>query len=88
MRHSHANRNVRGQAEKALSRMPFYPFRRAQIAVAAMVLTEGLLLVKRAVDPEKGKWALPAGYLDLGETPREGVAREVLERRNSGKVES
>ena len=58
----------------------FIHFEEPKVAVAAMVLShEGLLLVKRAVDPEKGKWALPAGYLDLGETPREGVAREVLE---------
>lgn len=55
-------------------------FAEPKIAVGAMVVDEGrLLLIRRAVVPEKGKWSLPAGYLDLGETPREGAAREVAE---------
>ena len=50
--------------------------------VAAVVfVTEGerVLMVKRGVDPQRGKWALPAGYIDYGEDPREAAAREVEE---------
>ncbi|HDQ73132.1 MAG TPA: NUDIX domain-containing protein [Chloroflexi bacterium] len=35
-----------------------------------------LLLVRRA---DNGKWAMPGGALEVGETPAEGVVREVLE---------
>ena len=38
-----------------------------------------LLLVRRAVHPEKGRWALPAGYVDRDEDPRLAAARETSE---------
>jgi 8-oxo-dGTP diphosphatase len=41
-----------------------------------------LLLVKRAVDPGKGKWGLPGGFIELGETPNEGAIRELKEETN------
>lgn len=31
------------------------------------------------MDPEQGKWALPAGFIDYGEDPREAAIREVRE---------
>lgn len=50
--------------------------------VAAVILIEHehrVLLVHRAMDPERGKWALPAGYIDDGENPSEAAKREVRE---------
>jgi ADP-ribose pyrophosphatase YjhB (NUDIX family) len=45
-----------------------------------MVLAEHkLLLVKRAMRPNQGKWSLPAGFLDYGEDPQATAAREVME---------
>jgi 8-oxo-dGTP diphosphatase len=38
-----------------------------------------LLLVRRVGNPEKGRWCLPAGYLDAGDDPRAAAAREALE---------
>ena len=46
----------------------------------AMILREGrLLLVKRGVEPFRGWWDIPGGFLQPGEHPAEGAAREVLE---------
>ena len=41
-----------------------------------------LLLVKRAVEPARGKWGLPGGFIELGETPNEGAIRELKEETN------
>jgi ADP-ribose pyrophosphatase YjhB (NUDIX family) len=38
-----------------------------------------VLLCKRNIEPRKGKWTLPAGFLELGETTAEGAARETQE---------
>ena len=55
---------------------PQYPM----IGVGALVLKEGrMLLVKRSQEPSKGKWSVPGGRLELGETISEAVKREVLE---------
>lgn len=39
----------------------------------------GLLLVKRGIEPAKGFWALPGGFLETGESWQEGAVREVRE---------
>ncbi len=41
-----------------------------------------ILLVKRSMRPNRGKWSLPAGYLDYGEDPKVTAEREVLEETN------
>lgn len=41
-----------------------------------------ILLVKRAMTPEKGKWSIPAGFLDHAEDPISTAEREVLEETN------
>lgn len=38
-----------------------------------------LLLIKRGINPEIGKWALPGGYISWDETAEEAVVREVKE---------
>ena len=38
-----------------------------------------VLLVKRASEPLAGQWSIPGGALELGETLRQGVEREILE---------
>ena len=45
-----------------------------------------ILLCRRAIEPRYGKWTLPAGYLENGETVAEGAARETYEEARA-KVE-
>lgn len=51
---------------------------------------ERVLLCKRNIEPRKGKWTLPAGFMELGESTSEGAARETIEEAgalfNMGKL--
>ncbi|MFZ9297557.1 MAG: NUDIX hydrolase [Hylemonella sp.] len=38
-----------------------------------------VLLCKRNIEPRFGKWTLPAGFLELGETTAQGAVRETAE---------
>jgi ADP-ribose pyrophosphatase YjhB (NUDIX family) len=38
-----------------------------------------VLLCKRNIEPRRGKWTLPAGFMELGETTSQGAARETDE---------
>jgi ADP-ribose pyrophosphatase YjhB (NUDIX family) len=40
---------------------------------------ERVLLCKRNIEPRWGKWTLPAGFMELGESTAEGAARETVE---------
>lgn len=42
-------------------------------------LGDRVLLCKRNIEPRWGKWTLPAGFMELGESTREGAARETHE---------
>ncbi len=47
-----------------------------------------ILLVKRSVDPKKGMWCLPGGFMELQETPEEAGLRELKEETGvEGKIE-
>ena len=50
------------------------------VGVGAVVVDQGrVLLVQRGREPVKGKWSLPGGMLELGESLAGGVTREVAE---------
>ncbi|HRE48474.1 MAG TPA: NUDIX hydrolase [Aggregatilineales bacterium] len=51
-----------------------------KVAAAIFLEVDGqVLLVQRGVDPERGKWALPAGFVERDEDPALAAAREMLE---------
>ena len=41
--------------------------------------TDRVLLVRRSVEPKKGSWCLPGGFMELGETPETAALRELKE---------
>lgn len=47
------------------------------------VWEEQILLCRRAINPRKGYWTLPAGFLENGETTVAGALRETLEEANA-----
>ena len=53
----------------------------APIPSVGVVVCKGdrVLLVLRGQDPSRGKWSIPGGVVELGETIREAARREVLE---------
>jgi len=51
-----------------------------KVGVGVLVIRDGkILLVRRTMKPEIGKWSIPAGYVDHGEDPRETAVRETFE---------
>jgi mutator protein MutT len=61
----------------ALKRL--YP-NRPIVGVGAIILHEGkILLEKRKSAPGKGKWSVPGGLVELGESVEQAVIREVKE---------
>lgn len=48
-------------------------------AAVLLVQQERVLLVKRAMEPQQGLWALPAGFQEVGETPEQAARREMHE---------
>lgn len=51
-----------------------------KVGVGVAVVVDGqILLVRRAINPGRGQWSLPAGFVDQGEDPRASAARETLE---------
>lgn len=49
------------------------------IAGTVPVYDGKVLLCRRAIEPRKGYWTLPAGFMENGETTAEAAARETIE---------
>ncbi len=47
------------------------------------VWEDQVLLCKRAIEPRRGLWTVPAGFMENGETLDKGAARETLEEANA-----
>jgi 8-oxo-dGTP diphosphatase len=58
----------------------FVHFRAPKVGVSVLI-EEGdrLLLVRRAVEPEQGKWSLPSGFVEWDESPEAAAVRECAE---------
>ena len=52
------------------------------IPASCLVVVDNMnrvLLVKRSVEPKKGFWCLPGGFMELGESPEKAALRELEE---------
>ena len=49
------------------------------VVTAFVACGKSLLWVQRDLQPQRGKWAIPGGFLERGETLAEGAARELHE---------
>lgn len=57
----------------------FYYFNPVPATCCFVRKDDTLLLVQRAVEPCRGQWTLPGGFVELGETTEEGAVRELYE---------
>ena len=73
-------------------RMCEKPIYENPVPASAIVVADAaanLLLVKRNVDPKKGFWSLPGGFMELSEEPESSALRELKEETGvSGVIRS
>ncbi len=62
------------------------------VPATCLIVTDSnqqLLLVKRSVEPKKGLWCLPGGFIELGEMPDKAALRELNEETGlTGKIDT
>jgi ADP-ribose pyrophosphatase YjhB (NUDIX family) len=51
----------------------------APVSVVLVPIDDGVLVVRRNIEPQKGRLALPGGYINYGESWQQAGAREVFE---------
>jgi 8-oxo-dGTP diphosphatase len=50
------------------------------VGVGAVIIKDGkIALIKRGNEPARGKWTIPGGLVELGESPEKAVVREAKE---------
>ena len=71
---------VDGRTRAGCRQCGFVDYENAKPCVGVLVVDGGkVLLVERAVEPFKGYWDIPGGFLDCDEHPAEAVRREMKE---------
>ena len=74
------DRVIEGRARRACSACPHVVWVHPTVgAVAAVVADRELLLIRRRIEPFRGHWTMPAGYVEVDETPAAALVREVRE---------
>ena len=58
----------------------FIDYQNPRIVTGAVCIWDDkILLCRRAIDPRKGFWTIPAGYMETGESVEDGARRETME---------
>ena len=67
-------------APQRCARCHTWHYHNSKPCACALVMQNGrVLLARRAVEPRKGFWDVPGGFLEAGEHPEDGARRELLE---------
>ncbi|WP_240762262.1 NUDIX hydrolase [Paenibacillus thalictri] len=73
-------REIGGEERHACTACSFVHWGNYSIGVGALVLREEkVLLVRRAIQPGKGNWTNPGGYIEQHEPIEKTIVREVME---------
>lgn len=65
---------------RVCQRCDFIDYQNPKIVAGAVVTQQDkILLCRRAIEPRKGFWTLPAGFMELGETVEDAARREAQE---------
>lgn len=65
---------------RVCQRCDFIDYQNPKIVAGSIVLKgDEILLCKRSIEPRKGFWTLPAGFMELGESVEEAARREAQE---------
>jgi ADP-ribose pyrophosphatase YjhB (NUDIX family) len=78
------NQALPGRSMLTCTECRFEFWQNSKPAVGALIVRTNserpsLLLTRRGIEPHKGTWDCPGGYLENGEHPEEGLARELRE---------
>jgi 8-oxo-dGTP diphosphatase len=74
------DREVFGRVRRVCPSCRFIQFIDPKVGAAVLAEREGqVLLIQRKMDPAKGSWCLPGGFMEMGETPQEAAIRECKE---------
>ncbi len=73
-------RVLHGLDRPACPNCQFVHYAGPKVAVGVVISRDDrIMLNRRAIDPGKGRWSFPSGYVDLGETTSSAAMREVKE---------
>ena len=73
-------REFAGQERPVCPKCNWVHFSDPKVAAGVLVIHEDkVLLVRRKMNPQRGYWAVPAGFVDAYEDPVDAAARECLE---------
>jgi len=71
---------IEGREREQCPRCGWIHYLHVKLSAAVLIEEQGqLLLLQRAYQPWKGSWNLPAGYVEVDETPEQAAVREAGE---------
>lgn len=73
-------RNIEGKTREVCPECGTIFYQQWKVSAGVRVVVDGkLLLVQRGINPWRGKWHMPAGYVEVDEEPRAAAEREARE---------